>query len=267
MSGPFNINTIKTKIKSIELTNKIQNGRQMELIAHRGFRNINTENTLFALKRSIQQGADTVEFDVQWSDDGVPYLFHDVTVDALTSGTGTFAALNSSVIDTLTFDSTVGTRFADMHITKVSDVIPWLQKTGCYSYPEIKTYNSLSDVYALVSLFETSGILNKTMFQSFDANVVELMLQNNANVTVGWLCGSTFAAMAAQVDRFAVFGERAALLINITSLLASPQIVSYARDRGLDVGCWTVNNQQQAEQAMAVGVYRIMSDIQLVRGL
>lgn len=266
MTGPFNINKVRQEITSLPLENAIQSGRPMELIAHRGFRNINTENTLFAMKRAMQQGADSVECDIQWSSDGVPYLFHDVTVDALTSGTGTFKDLTSSYIDTLTFDSNVDTRFADMRITKVSDLIAWLKRSGVYCYPEIKTYNNLNQVYALVALFKSEGILGKNLFQSFDINVVELMMQNDPDVKVGWLTGSTFEAMANGVDRLSVFGDRAALLINFSSLLASPQIVSYARGRGLDIGTWTVNSNADANAVMATGVYKIMSDINLTKG-
>lgn len=47
------------------------------LVAHRGFHRFHPENTLPALEAAFTAGMDMVEFDVQLSADGLPFLFHD----------------------------------------------------------------------------------------------------------------------------------------------------------------------------------------------
>ncbi len=47
------------------------------LVAHRGFAQQYPENTLEALSAAVEAGAKHIEFDVQLSADGVPFLMHD----------------------------------------------------------------------------------------------------------------------------------------------------------------------------------------------
>lgn len=47
------------------------------LVAHRGWASRYPENTLLAVRRALEAGADGVEVDVQLSADGTPYLLHD----------------------------------------------------------------------------------------------------------------------------------------------------------------------------------------------
>lgn len=47
----------------------------LEIIGHRGFSVIAPENTLVALNAALEQGANSLEFDVQVSADGIPVIF------------------------------------------------------------------------------------------------------------------------------------------------------------------------------------------------
>lgn len=55
------------------------------VIAHRGSSIYAPENTLAAMDLAIEQGADAVEIDVRMSKDGIPFLFHDYTVNRTTN--------------------------------------------------------------------------------------------------------------------------------------------------------------------------------------
>jgi glycerophosphoryl diester phosphodiesterase len=58
------------------------------VIAHRGDRAHAPENTMEALVRAVELGADALEVDVRMTRDGVPVLMHDANVDRTTSGRG-----------------------------------------------------------------------------------------------------------------------------------------------------------------------------------
>ncbi len=62
--------------------------KELEIIAHRGYSAIAPENTLSAFNAAIQHQADSIEFDVQLSADGIPVIIHDSTLDRTTNGTG-----------------------------------------------------------------------------------------------------------------------------------------------------------------------------------
>jgi glycerophosphoryl diester phosphodiesterase len=52
------------------------------------------ENTLAGIRKAIELGAEAIEIDVQASEDGVPVLMHDLTVDRTTNGKGGVAVLS-----------------------------------------------------------------------------------------------------------------------------------------------------------------------------
>jgi len=56
------------------------------IVAHRGARSERPENTLAAIERAIEVGADVVEIDVRSSRDGELFLLHDATLDRTTGG-------------------------------------------------------------------------------------------------------------------------------------------------------------------------------------
>ena len=58
------------------------------IIAHRGDSSHAPENTLRAIERAIEQGADLVELDLQRSADGEVFVFHDLELDRLTLESG-----------------------------------------------------------------------------------------------------------------------------------------------------------------------------------
>lgn len=57
-------------------------------IAHRGACHVMPENTIPAMRRAVELGADMIEFDLRMTRDGIPVLLHDPTIDRTSNGTG-----------------------------------------------------------------------------------------------------------------------------------------------------------------------------------
>lgn len=58
------------------------------IIAHRGARSCEPENTILAFRKALELGADGIECDVHMSLDDIPVVIHDETVDRTTSAKG-----------------------------------------------------------------------------------------------------------------------------------------------------------------------------------
>jgi glycerophosphoryl diester phosphodiesterase len=58
------------------------------VFAHRGFGDFAPDNSLYAVERALQAGMDGVDVDGQLTRDGELVIFHDLSVDRLTSATG-----------------------------------------------------------------------------------------------------------------------------------------------------------------------------------
>lgn len=55
---------------------------------HRGFAGQYPENTILSFQKAIESGADVLEMDVQLTTDNQLIVFHDDTLDRMTSGHG-----------------------------------------------------------------------------------------------------------------------------------------------------------------------------------
>jgi len=58
------------------------------VFAHRGFGNLGPDNSLYAVEHALAAGMDGVDMDGQLTKDSEIVIFHDLSVDRLTSGTG-----------------------------------------------------------------------------------------------------------------------------------------------------------------------------------
>jgi len=90
MSGSI----VRTKVQP-----KLRPKVRPTLIAHRGYSQCYPENTLVGLQAALSAGAQCIEFDVQFTADSVPVVFHDSELARVTGSEGTiqqrsFAALS-----------------------------------------------------------------------------------------------------------------------------------------------------------------------------
>ncbi len=79
------------------------------LFAHRGFGNQAPDNSLVGAKLAVAYGLDGVDVDAQFSKDSQPFIFHDVTLDRLTTSTGRVDSYTLAELQQ--FD--LGTKYAD----------------------------------------------------------------------------------------------------------------------------------------------------------
>ena len=71
------------------------------ILAHRGARLQAPENTLEAFQKAFDLGVDGIECDVFLSQDGIPVIIHDETLDRTTTGTGSIWKYSAKYLQTL----------------------------------------------------------------------------------------------------------------------------------------------------------------------
>ena len=240
-------------------------GRGMHLIAHRGFANLAPQNTMAAFSLAARH-ADAVECDVAISSDGVAYLFHDTTVQALTNGTGTFTNLSSATIDGLQIDAAGmdAEMRAMVKIPRFSVFLDWARRRGVEIWPEMKSLRNAGDVALICQQVVAAQMASQAVLQSFSMANALAALAYHPSISCGFLTQSaTLSALRSELSQIARFGHRAWLLADKTVLLANPLIVSEAAAYGVRVGAWTVDTQDEAVALMAIGVRHIMSNVTL----
>ncbi len=231
--------------------------RRSELIAHRGFANASPQNTVMAFSRAIELGADCLELDVQMSADGVPYVFHDTTVDALTNGAGNFTALTAAQVDALTFDALVGTTYAAEGIPRLAEVLDLARAAGVRVMPEVKGVWTDQQLAVLVQVLTDYGFNNdRCTIQSGYIVYVETLRGLSPAVELAYVGVGNWVAAEPFVIRLKRLGNAALMWIH-DDLLSDPQIVTKARAKGVDVIAWTVTTGDLVRRLQAVGVSRL----------
>jgi glycerophosphoryl diester phosphodiesterase len=232
----------------------------VEIIAHRGFKSVSIQNTLLALTTCIDGGADSLEFDVQMTMDGVPVLFHDNEMSPLTSGADSIAEHTWDWISGKRYLQADDTAYDGVGIPALAEVLAYIQHTQCRFYPEIKNYRTPADIDAYVSAIQGARLSALCCWQSFTPSDLERVRELDASCEVGFLSSSTDQASLEALADQASQHLPASLLLKTTSVSTQPGIVAYARARGVDVGVWTLDTRAQRQQMERLGVTRLMCD-------
>src|SRR5512143_223381 len=97
------------------------------VFAHRGASKMAPENTLPAFEAAVRSGADGVELDVQYSSDGQLVVIHDLTLEALTDGTGRVTAHTLRELRALDAGYHFSPEFAGTRIPVLDEVLDLLR--------------------------------------------------------------------------------------------------------------------------------------------
>jgi len=217
------------------------------VIAHRGASAAAPENTLAAFRLAADLGADGVELDVRRTVDGQLVVIHDASVDRTTDGTGRVAALTLDQLRRFDAGRKFGPPFRGERIPLLSKVFEVL---GGRLLVDVEVKAAGVEA-ALLDLIRKMQMVDSVLISSFDAQVVAHVRDLAPEMPAGLLQSAA--------DPYAAVSVRAtAYLPEVTALTAD--VVASCRSHGLRVITWTVRTEEEARQALRVGVDGIIAD-------
>lgn len=163
-----------------------------QLIAHRGYSERYPENTLSGLGAAIHLGVDCIEFDVQFSKDGVPIVIHD---SSLKRTTGVEGSVYQSTYEKLTaLEAAETCRFGDQFkgepLPTLEAVLALLEQwPEITAFVEVKTeaveyFGAKMIARCLVPMLEPYR--EQIVVISFDLELIEIM-RNLGVKYIGWI--------------------------------------------------------------------------------
>jgi len=215
----------------------------MIVTSHRGAGFLEPENTLRAIRRAIELGADQVELDVQLTQDGFLVLMHDATVDRTTNGKGKIAELTLAEIRQL--DAGQGER------------APTLEEALALTEGKITPQIELKGpgtVAAVVRAVEAAGRVGTVIITSFLHQQLIEVHQLNPQLQTGALWGRLPADVVRQAQQL---GVRA---LHLWHEFIDEKLVSEAHACGLLVRAWNANKEEDMQRLIDLGVDAIGSD-------
>jgi glycerophosphoryl diester phosphodiesterase len=223
-------------------------------IAHRGASGYAPENTFAAFRKALAMGAGFIETDLQLSRDARFVAIHDATVNRTTNGHGAVHDLTLADLRRLDAGSWFGSEFAGERIPTVEEILEFARKHDVVFYLELKPCGSWGGEHALISALRESGEIARTVVISFDPAILLNVRTIEPTLMTGLLHEGQIA------DPLGKAVEIGARQIAVRGDLVTPRLLKEARQRDLQVVCWTVNHPGHMRLLAEAGVDGIISD-------
>lgn len=232
--------------------------RSPEIIAHRGFSGRFPENTIPALLGAFDAGCSSLEFDLRWTADGIPILFHDETLDRTTDGAGAVAELVFSDIARLDAGSWYSPGFAGVRVPSLEEAVAHIRSRARHIYAEVKAVPEPAALDALLEILRRTGIHPHTTVISLDHDLLEELRARDSELELGWVVASEErfepALRTVAADGRALLDPDAQLLLDV------PERTREVVSREVPLVTWTVDDPRRAEQLRRLGVRRITTN-------
>jgi len=228
--------------------------KPFELVAHRGDKTTAPENTLAAFRRACEVECEAIELDVHLTRDGELVVIHDGTLDRTTSGSGQVADQTLAEVRRLEAGSWFSPEFEGEPVPTLAEAIAAVAGLRILVV-EIKDPPRDSDrvEQAVLSDLRNGELLEASLVISFDWQSVENVrrLAPATNVSLLGINGPALLEAARQ---------RATGRMSLLHTACTEGLVSAAREAGVWVNAWTVNNEEEMRRLVALGVDSIASD-------
>jgi len=235
--------------------------------AHRGGAGDHPENTLPAFAAAVALGYRYVETDVHLTRDGVVMAFHDAVLDRVTDRTGPIAALTAAEVE----DADAGYAFTPdggaTHPQRGLGVrIPRLDAL-LDAWPQVRVnIDPKSDavVAPLVEVLRRHDAFDRVCVGSFsDTRIARVRALSGGAVCTSMGPRATAVAWAAcRTGRIPRQGADC-LQVPVRGrgvTLATPAMLRAAHRSGLQVHVWTIDDREEMERLLDIGVDGIMTD-------
>lgn len=215
----------------------------IEIYAHRGLHREVRENTLEAFRAAVEMRVDGVELDVRRTRDGVLVVNHDPEVEGAVISRAVRTALPAYV-------ATLEEALAVLDGVKVNVEIKNIQE------PSEPSYDSSGQFAGeVLALLRGVGWTDRVIISCFDEATCARVRDLDATIEVGRLLWG--------VDLSSALVRARALGLNAVHphfSTLSQGAMDQARELGLDVNVWTVNDPDQIARVAALGVASIITD-------
>ncbi|MCS7111855.1 MAG: glycerophosphodiester phosphodiesterase [Ignisphaera sp.] len=218
------------------------------LVAHRGASAYEPENTLAAFRRAIDMGCDAIEFDVRFTNDGIPIVVHDEDLKRV-------AGMDRRVRE-LTLSEIRGVMVMGRERIPTLDEV--LSEVGrrVVVFMEIK---ELHDEGYIVRMLKSYDVMDHSLVISFNYEYLKRIKDLDRSVEIGLL---TYMRPL-PIDK-AVKLKAMAILPRYN--LVTPNVIREAHSKRLKIYTWTINDVSIALKMKSYGVDGIATDDPAIRG-
>lgn len=242
------------------------------VLGHRGCAGEAPENTLLSFERALAQGADILESDVQYTRDAVPVLLHDDDVIRTTDAAGAIRDFDSSELARLDagyrFSPAPGRSFpfrgAGLRIPTLSEAL--LRFPHARFNLELKAAEPAL-IAATLNAVEAAHAAPRVLLTAGENAVMDLLrgaLAARGTRVAEGACVADILELVASVREGRAPRSRAMAYQVPAEFAGEPivtrELVAHAHAYGAQLHVWTINDADEMERLLALGVDGIVTD-------
>jgi glycerophosphoryl diester phosphodiesterase len=228
----------------------------IQIVGHRGAAGVAPENTIPSFEAAWAAGVAWVETDVHLTQDGVPVLLHDATLDRTTTGHGPISAITWDGLQAVDAGVRFSASFAGTRVPRLEEL---LGAAAGHSgvLIELKEERERADllVRRVLEAVAAAGAAPWVRLISFEADLLERVRQSpGGQDTAAGFIASEAAGLIETARRLGC----ASIHPSLRAL--SPALIEAARGVGMRVNAWTANEAQHVRRAAEMAVDEITTD-------
>jgi glycerophosphoryl diester phosphodiesterase len=235
---------------ALAISDATRSRETVEVIAHRGAAGSRPENTLAAVRKAIEDGADWIEVDVQENADGEVVVIHDKDFMRFAGNPLKVWDARSSDMAAIDVGSWFGPEYSAERVPSLRSVLE-TARGHAKVLVELKYYGHDERLAErVVSLVEETGMEDQTAFMSLEPKQVLRMKALRPDWRVG-----TLAARSA--------GDPARLrsdFLAVSSAIATAPYIGHAVASGKDVLVWTIDDPIDMSRMVSRGVSGLITN-------
>ena len=260
----FRLSVLRIVVSIMTITGVPFSNKLPQVLAHRGASGWAPETTLAAYRLALEMKVDYLELDVHMTKDGEIVAIHDTLVDRTTDGKGAVGDLTLAQIKQLdagswfnrAYPDRARPEFAGQKIPTLQEIIDLARHSSAGLYIETKNPEIYPPGFEakVIEIIRFNRFEKRVMVQSFNAGSVQKTKKLDASVPTALLIEKieddpVDAVLAAGANELA-----------IQFRLLTPAILRKAREKGLTVAVWTVDEAEDLKRMAGMGVERIITN-------
>jgi len=217
----------------------------MKIIAHRGARASEPENTVRAMNKAFECGADAVEIDLRFTCDHKLVVIHDDTLERTTNGTGKVSDMTIEQLRAL--DAGKGER-----IPELSEALSVAKR---YSRPLVIELKEEGMEWQVLEEVTEAGLGDKVTISSFIHTSLRNLKEKAPEIKTGVISASVPVNPVRLVQ-----DAKADVIFAKYSRITREFIDACVGYEGIEVYLWTVNTIDDLNNAISYGVDGVVTD-------
>ena len=235
------------------------------IIGHRGASAVAPENTMAAFREAIAVGADGIEFDVRLTRDGVPVVIHDSTLRRTGGLRDRIADLKWSEVAKVDVGSWFSGSFANETVPSLAELFTLFQSNNSTLYLEMKCdspaeYAPLAK--ACCELIDQRDLKQRVVIECFQLPALRIVREIDADIKTVALFEPSISNPSVLSDQSIISKatDAGAAALALHHRLARRSLIEKAKDIGMHVAVWTVDDPAWIERARTLGIDALITN-------